>query len=94
MPPEREIQNMLISINTKLAEVSSDVKYTRDNLDEHKSALTKHIEHDELVTKEFLRPLWEESQQRKGAAKLAGLLYSMTGATCALLGEWFIGGHK
>jgi len=55
--------------------------------------LDDHIIRDENITKEFIRPLWEESQQRKGAAKLAAVLYATISGVVAL-GVSVMMGHK
>jgi len=69
-----------------LTEMYTDVKYIKD-------ALTMHIAKDEKIQQEFLRPLWEESQQRKGAAKLAGLMYiGLSGAVAAAV-SYFLPSH-
>lgn len=55
-----------------LTEIHTDVKYI-------KTTLENHITDDKKIHRDFLLPLWEQHQQRKGAAKLVGLLYTVLG---------------
>lgn len=86
------------TVLAKLAEISTDVKYLRGSFDEHKEAiiskLDAHIEEDKSITKEFLRPLWEESQRRVGAAKMAMALYATISGIVALTVTWITGTHR
>lgn len=49
-----------------LARIDENVKYLRESFDEHKEAFDAHVNKDAEIVKEFIRPLWEESQQRRG----------------------------
>lgn len=55
-----------------LTEMHTDVKYIRKTLEDH-------IERDDKIAQDYLKPLWEAHQQQRGAAKLMVLLYTVAG---------------
>lgn len=55
-----------------LARVDENVKYLVKARQEDKAAFDAHVQKDEKVVNEFLRPLWEERQQNIGAARARG----------------------
>lgn len=52
-----------------LARIDENVKYLRERFDDHKRAFDMHVIKDDKIVQDFIRPLWEESQQRKGGEK-------------------------
>lgn len=61
------------------AEIIALLDHIKDIGERTEEKLDQHIERDEKTNKEFLLPLWEAHQQRKGAAKLAAALYTVVG---------------
>ena len=76
-----------------LIRIDENVKYLVKNLEEHKVNFAAHVAHDDQVSRDFLKPLWEESQRRAGAAKLAGVLYATISGVVALGVTWIVGKH-
>lgn len=68
-----------------LTEIHVDVKYIRKTLDEH-------IVEDKDIRKDFIKPLWEEYQQRQGekTARRAGsmLIGYAINACIAITAAW------
>lgn len=52
-----------------ISQIATDVKYLLKYRQEDKDAFEAHVTEDKQITKDFLRPLWEESQRRVGAAQ-------------------------
>ena len=77
-----------------LIRIDENVKYLIKARAEDKAAFDAHVVHDDKVSQDYLKPLWEESQRRAGAAKLAALLYATVSGVIALGVSWFVGGHK
>jgi GH15 family glucan-1,4-alpha-glucosidase len=70
-----------------LTEIHTKVLYIAD-------ALETHIEHDEKIQQDFIRPLWETRMEQRGAAKFAMALYSViAGFIGAIIGIVYTG-HK
>lgn len=65
-----------------LTEIATDVRYIKESL-------ANHILHDELVSQSYVKPLWEAHQQAKGAAKLAGILWALTGGMIVGVVDYF-----
>lgn len=63
------------------AEIIALLDHIKDIGERTEKKLDSHIGRDEAITKEFVLPLWNESQQRQGAAKLAAVIYTMIGGT-------------
>ena len=51
-----------------LARIDENVKYLVKARVEDKAAFDAHVEKDEKIVNEFIRPLWENRQQNIGAA--------------------------
>lgn len=62
-----------------LVRIDENVKYLRGSFDEHKEQFDEHVKEDKAIIKEYLRPLWEESQQRKGAERSSKLVAFFVG---------------
>ncbi len=75
------------------AEILAMLDHIKDIGERTEKKLDEHITRDENLTKEFVRPLWEEAQQRKGAAKLAAVLYTMVGGSIVGMIDFFTKGH-
>jgi len=75
-------------------EVLALLDHIKDIGERTEKKLDAHIERDERTNKEFLLPLWEAHQQRKGAAKMAGALYAGISGIVALGVSWIVGQHK
>lgn len=76
-----------------LIRIDENVKYLIKARQEDKEAFTAHVAHDAKITEDYLKPLWEESQQRKGAAKLAAIMYAGVSGIVALGVTWIMGKH-
>ena len=63
-----------------ITEIHTDVRYIKQTLGEH-------VGRDEKVQSEYIRPLWEAHQQRKGAARLANLLYGILGGAIVAVAD-------
>jgi len=66
-------------LNMADGEVLALLDHIKDIGERTEKKLDAHIQRDEQTNKEFLLPLWESHQQRKGAAKLAATLYTIIG---------------
>lgn len=69
-----------------LTEIHTDVRYIKETL-------AGHISEDKKIQQDYLKPLWENHQQRAGAAKLAGALYAVISGVVALVVSWIAGKH-
>lgn len=74
-------------------EVLALLDHIKDIGERTEKKLDAHIERDEHTNKDFLLPLWEAHQQRKGAAKLGAVIYGGLSAGIALLVSWFASKH-
>lgn len=72
------------------AEIIALLDHIKDIGERTEDKLDQHIERDEKTNKEFLLPLWEDHQQRKGAAKLAAALYTIIGGLVVGVADLFI----
>lgn len=61
------------------AEILALLDHIKDIGERTEKKLDDHILRDETITKEFVLPLWNESQQRQGAAKLGATIYAICG---------------
>lgn len=75
-----------------LIRIDENVKYLRESLDDHREAFDDHVAADENLKKDFILPLWNESQQRQGAWSVGNFIYTFCMAlVAAAAGYW--GGH-
>jgi hypothetical protein len=51
-----------------IARIDENVKYLRESFDEHKESFNQHVQHDNQIANDYIKPLWEERNQRIGAA--------------------------
>lgn len=68
-----------------IAEINTNVKYLRESFDEH-------IDDYKSLKDNVIRPLYDESQRRKGAATMGKALWTVFMATIAAVSGYF-GGH-
>ena len=77
------------------AEVIALLAHIRDTGERTEKKLDEHILRDESISKDFVLPLWNESQQRKGARAIAGAAYAVISGVVALAVSAFTQGvHK
>ena len=74
-------------------EVLALLDHIKDIGERTENKLDQHIERDERTNKDFLLPLWEAHQQRKGAAKLGAVMYGGLSAVVAMAVSWFASKH-
>lgn len=79
--------------DTLLIRIDENVKSLIKAREEDRQAFLAHVAHDAKVTEDYLKPLWEESQQRKGAEKLALGLYTSVSAVVAMAVSWVATRH-
>ena len=55
--------------NELLARIDENVKYLVKARQEDKEAFDEHVRKDEKIVTDYIKPLWEKSQQDIGAAR-------------------------
>ncbi len=76
-----------------LTEIHTDVKYIKEKLTSHIADDEKAQAREQSIKEKVLYPLWEAHQQRKGAAKLAGMLYTIVGGAIVGTIDFLTKGH-
>lgn len=82
-----------MAVEEMIARIDENVKNLVKYREEDRQAFAAHTAKDEKTNAEFLLPLWNESQQRKGAGKLAALLYTTIGGAFVALTDFIIKGN-
>ena len=75
------------------AEIIALLDHIKDIGERTEKKLDEHIDRDESIVREFVRPLWEESQRRLGAAKLAAVLYTVIGGAIVAVMDYLTKPH-
>lgn len=71
-----------------IIEISQNVKYLRQSFDEHKLVFKEHVEHDDNIAQEYIKPLWEAHQQQKGAINAGKVMWGSIYSILALVGAY------
>lgn len=71
------------------SQIFAMLDHIKDVAERTEKKLDEHIVRDEISNRDFLLPLWNNFQQRKGAMAISGIIYAGISGAMAFIVTWW-----